>query len=222
MESTRDGPEGPSHEPAALALRPSPARAVYRLRAMRTPLSARSPASPARTAPISPSCCSRRATRSTAWCAAPRPRSSSASSTSATASRCTRATCSTSARSSTRCAPRTRRDLQPRGDVVRRRLLDPADPDGRVHRHRRHADARGDARSLPRGALLPGLLERDVRQGARGAADRDDALLSALALRRGEGLRPLHHGQLPRVLRPARDLRDPLQPRESRAAGWSS
>ncbi len=91
-------------------------------------------------------------------------------------------------------------DLQPRGDVLRRGLLDPADPDGRVHRRRRHADARGDARSLPRGALLPGVLERDVRQGARGSPDRDDALLPALALRRGEGLRPLHHGQLPRVL----------------------
>ena len=65
----------------------------------------------------------------------------------------------------------------------------------------------------PRGALLPGLLERDVRQGARGPPDRDHALLPTLALRRGQGLRPLHHGQLPRVLRPARDLGDPLQPR---------
>ena len=27
-------------------------------------------------------------------------------------------------------------DLQPRGDVLRRRLVDPADADGRVHRHR--------------------------------------------------------------------------------------
>ena len=52
----------------------------------------------------------------------------------------------------------TERDLQPRRDVVRRGLLDPADPHRRVHRRRRHADARGDARSLPRGALLPGLL----------------------------------------------------------------
>ena len=78
------------------------------------------------------------------------------------------------------------RDLQPRGDVVRRGLLDPADADRRVHRRRRHADARGDARSLPGGALLPGVLERDVRQGARGPADRDDALLSPLALRRGK------------------------------------
>ena len=58
---------------------------------------------------------------------------------------------------------------------------------------------------VPGDALLPGVLERDVRQGARDAADRDDAVLPALAVRRGEGLRPPHHGQLPRVLRPVRD-----------------
>ena len=34
----------------------------------------------------------------------------------------------------------------------------------------------------------------------RGPADRDDAVLPALALRRREGLRALHHRQLPRVL----------------------
>ena len=78
---------------------------------------------------------------------------------------------------------------------------------------RRHAPAGGGARGLPRDALLPGVLERDVRQGARDAADRGDAVLPALALRRGEGLRPPHHGQLPRVLRPLRLLGDPLQPR---------
>ena len=42
-----------------------------------------------------------------------------------------------------------RRDLQPRRDVVRRRVVDPADADGGVHRRRRHADARGDARGVP-------------------------------------------------------------------------
>ena len=105
------------------------------------------------------------------------------------------------------------RGLQPRRDVVRRGLLDPADADRRVHRRRRHAPARGGPRGLPRDALLPGLLERDVRQGARDAPERVDAVLPALALRRGEGLRPPHHGQLPRVLRPVRRLGDPLQPR---------
>ncbi len=47
----------------------------------------------------------------------------------------------------------------------------------------------------------------------RDPADREHAVLPALAVRRREGLRPLHHGQLPRVLRPARDERDPVQPR---------
>ena len=47
----------------------------------------------------------------------------------------------------------------------------------------------------------------------RGAPARDDPLLPALALRRGQGLRPLHHGQLPRVVRPFCLLRDTFQPR---------
>ena len=53
----------------------------------------------------------------------------------------------------------------------------------------------------------------DVRQGARGPAERGDPVLPAQPLRRGEGLRPLHHGQLPRVLRSFRLLRDTFQPR---------
>ena len=47
-------------------------------------------------------------------------------------------------------------------------------------------------------ALLSGLDLRDVRQGAGDSAEGDDAVLSALALRRGQGLRVLDHGQLPR------------------------
>ena len=53
----------------------------------------------------------------------------------------------------------TNRDLQPRRDVVRRGLVDPAHAHRGVHRHRRDQDARGDARSLPRGPLLPGLIQ---------------------------------------------------------------
>ena len=105
------------------------------------------------------------------------------------------------------------RGLQPRGDVVRGGLVDPADADRRVHRRRRHPHARGGARGLPRDALLPGVELGDVRQGPGDPADRDDAVLPALALRRGEGLRAPHHGQLPRVLRPLRGLGDPVQPR---------
>jgi nucleoside-diphosphate-sugar epimerase len=72
-----------------------------------------------------------------------------------------------------------------RRDVVRRGLVGPADADRRVHRGRRHAPARGDARGLPRGALLPGLVERDVQQGPGRPAERGDAVLPPLALRRG-------------------------------------
>ena len=57
-------------------------------------------------APTWPSCCSRRATRCTAWSGAPQPSDSSASSICATESPCTRPTCWTSARSSTRCVRR--------------------------------------------------------------------------------------------------------------------
>jgi len=41
---------------------------------------------------------------------------------------------------------------------------------------------------------------------------RGHAVLPSLPLRRGQALRPLDHRQLPRVLRPPRLLRDPLQP----------
>ena len=51
----------------------------------------------------------------------------------------------------------------------------------------------------PDGPLLPGELVGDVRQGARDAAERDHAVLPALALRRRQGVRPLDHGELPRV-----------------------
>ena len=39
----------------------------------------------------------------------------------------------------------------------------------------------------PGGALLPGELERDVRQGARDAAERDDAVPPAQPVRRRQG-----------------------------------
>ena len=59
-------------------------------------------------------------------------------------------------------ASQARRDLQPRRDELRRRLVDPAHADRRVHRRRRHAAARGDARGLPRGALLPGRSSSEM------------------------------------------------------------
>ena len=60
---------------------------------------------------------------------------------------------------------------------------------------------------------LPGGQLRDVRPRAGDAADRAHALLSALSLRRVEGVRPLDGGQLPRELRHPRLERHPVQPR---------
>src|SRR2546430_1711350 len=105
------------------------------------------------------------------------------------------------------------RSLQPGRPEFRPHVLDPARVDRRVHGARRDAAARGRPPRAPDGAVLPGELVRDVRQGSGDAAARDDALLPALALRRGQGVRPLDHGQLPGVLRPVRRQRHPLQPR---------
>ena len=107
-----------------------------------------------------------------------------------------------------------RRDLQPRRAELRADVVDAAGAHGRVHGARRDADARGDEEGGAQGALLPGELERDVRQGRREPAARDHAVLSAQPVRRGEGLRPLDHGELPRELRPLRRLRDSVQSRE--------
>ena len=77
-----------------------------------------------------------------------------------------------------------RRALQPRGDVVRAGVVGPADADRRVQLAGRDARARGHPPGRPEDPLLPGVVERDVRQGARGAADRADAVLPAQPLRR--------------------------------------
>ena len=84
---------------------------------------------------------------------------------------------------------------------------------GRVQLAGRHAGTRGHPPGRSEDSALSGLLQRDVRQGARGAADRADAVLSAQPVRRVEGVRPLHHGELPRELRPVRRVRHPLQSR---------
>ena len=67
------------------------------------------------------------------------------------------------------------RGLQPRGDLVRRVLVGERPADQRGHRQRRAQHARGHPAVLRRrpeqGALLPGVVVGDVRQGAGGAAD---------------------------------------------------
>ncbi len=52
--------------------------------------------------------------------------------------------------------------------------------------------------------LLPSVVLGDVRQGSGDPADRAHAVPSSLALRRREGVRSPHDGQLPRVVRHAR------------------
>ena len=70
--------------------------------------------------------------------------------------------------------------------------------------------------------LLPGVVVGDVRQGARDAAERAHAVPPAVAVRRRQGVRPPHDGQLPRVVRAARVVGHPVQPREPSGAGSSS
>ena len=103
--------------------------------------------------------------------------------------------------------------LQPGRPVLRADLVEPAGADRRVHGPRRHPRARRHPDRRPRDPLLPGQLHGDVRQGPGGAAERDHPLLPPQPLRRGQGLRPLDHRQLPRELRPARLLGHPVQPR---------
>ena len=57
---------------------------------------------------------------------------------------------------------------------------------------------------------------------ARGAADGVDAALARDAVRRREGVRALHRRLVPPALRPARERRDPLQPRVAAPARSTS
>jgi hypothetical protein len=69
---------------------------------------------------------------------------------------------------------------------------------------------------------LPGIVERDVRQGARDPADRADAVLPAQPVRRLEGVRALHHRQLSRELRSVRRFRGCSSTTSRRGAASSS
>ena len=88
---------------------------------------------------------------------------------------------------------------------------------GRVHRARASRGCSKRCGWSTRRRFYQASSSRDVRQGAEVPQTRDDAVLSPLALWRGQGLRPLHHGELPRKLRPVRVLGNPLQPRVAAA-----
>ena len=110
-----------------------------------------------------------------------------------------------------------RRGVQPGGPVVRADLLQPAGADRRDHGPRRHPHTRRDPDGRSGHPLLPGVVERDVRQGSGGATDRGHAVLPSQPVRRGQGLRPLAHGQLSRVIRTSCIERHTFQPRKSSA-----
>ena len=118
-----------------------------------------SPASRARTAPTWPSFCWARATKSTAWSAAPAPRASSGWTICARGCTCTRPTCSISFRSS-RCS----NEVRPHevynlaAQIVRAHQFLAAAVDGRVHRPGRDARARGDSPGRSDDSLLSGQL----------------------------------------------------------------
>ena len=102
--------------------------------------------------------------------------------------------------------------------LVRPDVVAAARTHGGVRSRRLHGAARGDPARRRRDSLLPGVVERDLRRAARGSADRGDAARAGHAVRRRQGLRALHHAELPAPLRAARVVRDPLQPRVAAAA----
>ena len=113
------------------------------------------------------------------------------------------------------CEPRG--DLQPRRDVVRGGVVEPARADRRVHRRRASRGcSRRCARSRPEARFYQASSLGDVRQGAARCRRREThALLPALA----PTAWPRCYGHFITVnyresLRPVRLLRDPLQPRE--------
>ena len=73
--------------------------------------------------------------------------------------------------------------------------------------------------STRRSASTRPQLQRNVRQSPRNAPDRKHALPPAQPLRRGQGLRPLHHRQLPRKLRTSSPSRASSSITNRRAAG---
>ena len=95
-----------------------------------------------------------------------------------------------------------RRDLQPGRAEPRARQLRRARVHGVDGRPRDAAPARGDPRVGPRqdGALLPGVVERDVRR-RQAAAERGHAVPAAQPVRLRQGVRPPALPELPRGLR---------------------
>jgi len=77
---------------------------------------------------------------------------------------------------------------KPGGAVLRAHVLEPADAHRGVQRPGRDLSAGRYSDGRPRDAVLPGVQQRDVWQGARGAAVRDDAVLPPQPLWRGQSV----------------------------------
>ncbi len=105
----------------------------------------------------------------------------------------------------------TRCTTSPRSPMCGSRSTSPSTPPTRPALGRSAARGRAPARASKR-RFYQASSVRDVR-GDAAAAERGHAVLSALALRRGEGVQLLDHQELPRGLRHVRGQRDPVQPR---------
>ncbi len=101
--------------------------------------------------------------------------------------------------------------------LVRACLVARACADRGIRGRRRDGAARGDPPGRSGNPLLPGELQRDLRRAGRGAADGEHAARAAHALRRREGLRALHHPQLPATGSACSRARGSLQSRVAQA-----
>ena len=112
---------------------------------------------------------------------------------------------------------RPRRGLQPRRRLVRRLLLGERGPHHRRDRQGRAHHARGGPaarRRRPRRIRFYQASSSEMFGKVQEvAAARAHPAVAALAVRREQGLRAPHDHQLPRVLRHARLVGDPVQPR---------
>ena len=136
-----------------------------------------------------------------------------------TRSNCFRATCSTRRRSPT-CSTEVQpgRDLQP-GRACRFVPTSWQQPvlTAEFTAPRRDAPARSrSARSAQRARFYQASRSEMFGKVRETPQREDDAVLSAQPVRRRQGLRPSHHGQLPRELRHVRLLGHPLQSRSPR------
>src|SRR5207245_9331717 len=103
------------------------------------------------------------------------------------------------------------RKLSSRGATPRAREFRHSGVHIRYHRSRYHPDTRSNPGSGTPLAVLPGLKQRNVRQGTIRPANREDAVLAAQPVWRSKGFFLLGDGKLSRELRPAREQRHLVQ-----------